>query len=95
MTDDDIQEITLCPDCRAEGGHWVNGRSEPCATCDGTGRAESSTTPIGVGDLSLHEAMRDGDRAAADAGVLDVGGPRSGPGRRRRRVVSLNGRESR
>lgn len=27
----------LCTDCRGEGGHWTNGRFEPCETCDGTG----------------------------------------------------------
>ena len=26
-----------CPECRGEGGFWIDGRFEPCEACDGTG----------------------------------------------------------
>ena len=33
-----MSEIQACPDCRGEGGHWIDGRYEPCDGCGGTGR---------------------------------------------------------
>ena len=30
--------LMACPECRSEGGHWIDGRFAPCEACGGTGR---------------------------------------------------------
>ena len=72
--------LVACPECRSEGGHWIDGRFAPCEACGRTGRP-----------LRARARVADGRHSGPALGFTDRGRRSFGVASQRRVAVEHDG----